>query len=40
MESNSSVGRDLQRSSSPTAWPLQGWPKVRANCYRHSPNAS
>jgi len=32
IELNISVGRDLQRSSSPTAWPLQGWPKFKA-CY-------
>lgn len=29
---NTSVGRELSWSSSPAAWPLQGWPKVKA-CY-------
>jgi len=29
---NISVGRDLQRSSSPTASSLQGWPEVKAWC--------
>jgi len=24
------VGRDLQQSSTPTAWPIQSWPKVKA----------
>lgn len=40
IEYNISVGRHLHQSSSPAAWPLQDWPKARACCYRHCPNAS
>lgn len=33
IEQNISFGRDLQWSSSrPTAWPLHGWPQVKACC--------
>lgn len=29
VQQNISVERDLQGSSGPTAWPMQGWPKVK-----------
>ena len=32
VEQSISVGSDLQQSSSPTAWPIQGWPKVKGCC--------
>ena len=34
-EQNISVGRNLQWSSSPTTWPLSGWPEVKAYYWGH-----